>query len=453
MRKLIVGLGALIIPAFAAGLAVTGCDEASNSIPGGDICGPCGSVVQGDVGISGDARLDGFFSAVADLGKATGSINGNFEANLGELEAVFGLVGEGEVSGRIDLLIEAIKAEIAANVQGDLKVVYAPPQCSASLDIAVEAQANCEAKADCTASAEPPSVSVECSGECTGSCSGGCSASATAKCEFTGPSVTCTGACEGTCNVEMNAAATCEGTCNGTCNGTCSATDANGKCTGSCTGGTCQGSCSLKGEAAADCNGTCSGSCTMDAPEGGCAAEATAKCEGGCEGSCSGGCTGEATPPTASVDCEATADCQASASAQGSANLECTPPSLDVQLNLADLDASAQAEFLAKIDALKVKGAAMIQGLAQYKALFTGELEGGGSIEPPVAKIQTEIEGLVNAAATGSFEFDIPAGRLLCVPAALNQAVTMMGTMASEASGNISAQAKFASAFTGGFKS
>lgn len=457
MRKLIVGLGALVIPAMVAGLATSGCDEASNAAAAA--CGPCGSVVRGDVSISGDARLDGFFAAVGDLGKATGKINADFEANLAELEAIFGIAaeagGSASISGRIDALVAKIQGEIQANASGGLQIAYAPPKCSANIDIAVEAQANCEAKAECTVEANPGSVSVACEGECTGGCEGGCAAEATAKCEVSGGSVDCSGSCEGTCTMELQAAAACSGTCNGTCTGTCSAQNADGSCAGSCDG-TCQGSCSVTGSAAANCTGKCSGSCTVDAPAGGCEAGATAKCEGKCEGSCSGGCTGEATPPSASADCEASADCQASASAQGSANLECTPPSLDIQFAFtggvagnASATAAAQAEFNAKIEALKVKGAAMLQGLAKYEMLFKGDTELG--IQPPVGKIQTQLEGFVSAAASGDFGFDIPSGRLLCLPTAFEEAVTVLGTMASEASGNISAQVKFAGALTSGF--
>lgn len=461
MRKLIVGLGALVIPAMVAGLATSGCDEADKLNEG--ICGPCGSVLTGDVSISGDARLDGFFAAVGDLGKVTGKINGNFEANLAELEAIFGIAGEagasGDLSGRVDALILAIQGEIQANASGGLQIAYAPPKCSASLDIAVEAQANCEAKAGCEADVDPGSVSVTCEGECTGACEGGCDASATAKCEVSGGSVECNGSCEGTCTVELTAAAECNGTCNGECQGNCSAstTDGNGQatCAGSCDG-TCRGTCSMTGSAAANCTGKCSGSCTVDAPSGGCEVGATAKCEGKCSGQCSGGCTGEATPPSASVNCEATADCQASAKAQGSANLECTPPSLDIQFvftGAASADAAARAEaqavFNAKLDALKVKGAAMLQGLAQYKMLFQGDAE--LNIQPPVANIQTQLEGFATAAVDGNFNFDIPKGRIICLLGAFEEAVDLAAKISTEASGNITAQAKFATALTGGF--
>lgn len=454
MRKLIVGFGALIVPALVAGLTMTGCGEDSdNPLTGAseDICGPCGVVARGDVGISGDARLDGLFAAVGDLGKVTAQINGNFESNLSDLETAFGVTAQGDISTRVDNLIAAIETSISANVDGGIEVAYQPPQCSANVELAVEAQANCEAKAGCEVQATPGEVSVTCEGECTGTCEGSCAADATAMCEVSGPDVQCTGSCEGTCQVQLEAAAQCDGVCNGTCNGECSAQNADGSCSGQCSG-TCEGTCSLKGEAAANCNGTCNGSCKVERPEAGCSAEANLECEGKCEGSCSGGCTGTATPPEFDADCEAKADCQASASAQGSANLDCTPPNLTVQYFFkADLSAAQQADFMAKLDALKVHGAAMIQGFVRYKALFTGELEGGVQITPPVATIEARVDALVSAVAAGNLEFEVPPGRIGCLAAAFGEAAGMIADMSAEASANIEAQAKFATAFTTGF--
>ncbi|HEV8248035.1 MAG TPA: hypothetical protein VGP93_19810, partial [Polyangiaceae bacterium] len=158
-------------------LAAGGCG-ADNPISGAgaDICGPCGLVAQGDVGISGNAKLDGFFAAVSQLNNATVSIQADFQAHLNELIAAFGVdvAADATLDAKVTALNAAIKAEITANVQGGLQVNYVPAKCSANVNVAVSAQAQCEAKADCDVMASPGEVSVECSGKCEGKCDAEC---------------------------------------------------------------------------------------------------------------------------------------------------------------------------------------------------------------------------------------------------------------------------------------
>ena len=68
MKKYVYGLGALVAPSLIGMLVATGCtkEDGTSGLPGGDdICGPCGEIAKGDVGISGDLRLDGFFKATS----------------------------------------------------------------------------------------------------------------------------------------------------------------------------------------------------------------------------------------------------------------------------------------------------------------------------------------------------------------------------------------------------
>lgn len=427
----------LALGVSAGAVTLEGCDEE------GGLCGPCGSVAEGSVGISGNAQLDGFFQAVADLDAAFGTVNANFDAEFRALADAWGyadVVGEGEITA--DIVAEVmgrIEADIQGAVEGGISISYAPPQCSANVNVAVEAQANCEAQAGCDVDVDPGMVAVECEGTCEGSCSGECSGSVS--CQVAG-GIECSGSCSGTC--ELEAAAMCEGTCNGTCDGTCEGEVSTGeggeaRCEGKCNG-MCQGTCELS--AGGSCSGTCHGECVTETPSAECMAEAT--CSGSCEGECSGSCKGEATPPSASAECEASADCQASASAQASANVECTPPSLEMQFNFAaelQGDLGAQAEFRAKINALRVHGAAILQGFARLKGLVDGDFGGGVMVEPPVAQIQASIEGIVDAAASG--EFNVPAGRIQCVVPALQESVELLGGFAANAAGTIEAQAEF----------
>jgi hypothetical protein len=410
-----------------------------------EFCGPCGLVAQGDVGISGNAKLDGFFSAVSQLNKAQLAINADFEANIDDLIATFGadVAADAEIGVKVDALVAKIKGDVSANVQGDLVVNYAGPKCQANVSVAVEAQAKCEAKADCKVDVDPGEVSVKCEGKCEGSCSAECTGGF--KCEASA-SAECKGKCEGSC--QLDAAAACDGTCKGDCEGTCTVRDADGKCAGKCDG-MCTGTCEFN--AAAECNGTCSGSCVVEA-KADCTGEEPS-CAGSCSGECSGGCEGTATPPSASANCEASADCQAQAKAQGSASVECTPPKFEIGFNYqASANASAQAEFGAKMAALQVKGAAILQGFAKYSALIDGKVDGQVVFEKaPLAVVTGELQGVISAGVKGKLFTGIAVGRIPCVIPALEGSVTMLGDIGTQAKANLTAQGKFVTALTGGF--
>ena len=428
---------ALVGIGFLAGFsttAVQGCDSS-------DVCGPCGSIATGQVSVSGNAQLDGFFAAVADLGKATTTIKGEFDANVRALASLYGMVDANAVvdAAFVADLKAKIQADFQANVSGGLRIVYKPPECKADINVAVEAQASCEAQAECDVNANPGMVSVECSGTCEGSCSGTCMGEVSCKTPSAG--ISCSGECEGSC--ELSGAASCDGTCHGDCSGNCSAMNAAGECHGSCDAD-CTGSCEFT--ARASCMGTCHGTCYAMADPGGC--EGDVGCSGSCMGQCSGDCKGEATPPSASADCDASADCQAQAKAQASANVECTPPRFDWEFEFAaGVNAEAQAAFIARLSELRVRGAAIIAGFAKASALITGEFEGEVIFDhAPVAALTASIEGLISAGVKG--DFDIPAGRIACVIPALKDAGKILGSAATDFTATISLQAQVAGALT-----
>lgn len=437
------------IPGLVLG-AVGGfsCNKLASALP--DVCGPCGTLATGDYGISGDARLDGFFSAVGTLSNATASIKGDFDANIAALASLYPdiNISAGISDTVVQAVIDHFKAEITAQASGGLKIDYQPPVCKASIDVAVSAEAKCEAKAKCDVKANPGQISVDCKGECSGGCDAACTGSA--KCSADAPSIACTGSCEGSCKMDVAAACTgtCHGTCSGNCDGTCSAHDAAGKCTGQCDGkcdANCQGSCEISG--GASCTGTCTGKCVTDS--GGAKCTGNAECHGSCGGKCTGSCTGTATPPSASANCSASADCQASASAQGSASLDCSPPSLkiDFALNATTTgNASAQATFVAHMAEFKARGAAIVQGASRLKLLVSGDTT--ANIPSALGLIQGQVKGFASADAFA--KFDVPAGRIECVVKAVPEAVAVLGSMLTDLGGTISGQAKFVAFITTG---
>jgi modification target Cys-rich repeat protein len=445
MKKSAIGLATLLIPTVIGAFASAGCSEDNPLTSAGEeLCGPCGVVAEGDVSISGSAKLDGFFAAVADLNKAQVTINGDFEANIDELIATFGVevAANAAIGAKVDALIAKIDAEVAANVKGALTVNYVPPQCQANVNIAVEAQAHCEVKGGCEAMVDPGNVSVTCEGTCSGSCEGTCTGGLKCEVSATGE---CSGKCEGSCQLE--AAAACEGSCKGDCSGTCSAYDGAGKCAGKCDG-MCTGTCELS--AAAECSGKCSGSCVVEAMAE-CEGEAP-KCEGSCEGKCEGSCKGTATPPSASASCDASADCQAQAKAQASANVSCTPPKFDVGFAFAaGVNADAQASFGAKLAVLETRSIAILQGFAKYEALISGKVNGEVVFKPsPLALVKTEFEGLISAGVDGKLFADLPKARITCALPALDASVRALGSIGTSATANLAAQGKFVAAITGG---
>lgn len=424
-----IGIAGVGLLAGVAMTSVQGCDDALS-----EPCGPCGSIVSGQLSISGNARLDGFFTAVADLGNVTARLNADFEANVRAIGELYGMV-DGEINAEyIAMLRGRISADFTANVDGGIRLVYRPPSCQADINVAVEAQASCEVNAECDVEVNPGMASVSCEGTCQGSCEGTCMGEVTCA----GPAIgaECDVGCEGTC--ELSAAAACEGTCRGECDGECSLTNAQGQCEGQCNG-MCMGSCELS--AMAQCNGTCHGECHASATPPSCQAEV--QCNAQCMGSCGGSCEGSFTPPSASADCEASAECEAQASAQAEANISCTPPSLDWEFAFnASVDASAQAAFTARLGELRVRGVAILQGLANAQALISGQVNGELVFDPPpVLNIANQIEGLISAGFSG--ELDIAVGRLPCVLPAFEEAATIMGDITTEFTASVALQAEF----------
>jgi hypothetical protein len=409
----------LVVGAAAGMATLDGCDQQNG------ICGPCGSIATGQLSISGNAQLDGFFTAAADLQGASATLRGNFEGELSALAAIYGRADAEVNADLVANIISDIRADISASVSGGFRLEYQPPRCSANVNVAIEAQASCEANASCEVE---PSASVECSGSCTGSCSGGCSGSIS--CTPPGGSVGCDVGCEGECALE--AGGQCEGTCRGDCSMGCSAevTNAQGdvECQGSCDG-VCTGSCELT--AMATCEGTCHGECHASVTPPECEAQPIT-CNAECTGMCEGGCAGDFTPPSASADCEASAECEAQASAQAEANIECTPPSLDFGFELnANLDANARAQFLARLDAVRVHLAGALQAAAQARALFNGEIDGEVVFDPsPVARLTASMQGFVDAGISG--DLNIPVGRIDCVIPAFGEAITVLADVGAD---------------------
>ena len=442
MKKIKNVLAMLVVVGLSGFMMAGACDDAN---PVGDLCGPCGTVENGDATITGNAEVDGVFKAVGTMKMRTGSLKADFDARVRAIaEGVFDL--DTSAMATTDDVVAAIETEftawIDANVEGSIKVAYQPPKCEANVDVAVSAQAQCEAKADCNVEVEcePGKASFECEGKCEGKCEGGCEADAVCTVKIEG-TAECQAECHGSCKATLDVAAECNGKCEGSCtvNGS-TESGFNGTC-----GGECEGTCTMEGEAALDCDGDCSGECkTSGVAEADC--KGSISCNGECSGSCSGSCQGEVKAPKCegNAECDASAECEAQASAQASASLSCTPPSLKLDVAFkAGLGADAQAEFLAKLEKFKVEMIGILQGMANLRALVDADYASEMGITPPISTLTASIDAVGKAVTNGSFEVKAP-GMIICAADALADSVTILGKMAGDASATISGQIKMA---------
>lgn len=384
------------------GLAGAGLQACDDPPPGVDLLEACGfgcpdaRLMEGNANISGVASVDAFFGAVLSVKEASAKVRASVRAELEGIAASLEVDIAGlDAGAAADLVKTALEAKIEANIDGDLTITYTPVVCQASVDVAFDAAIECDASVD------PLEVQAHCDGTCevSASVAAMCEAEGTLRCEGQAPNFECVGSCTGTCQLQV--AAACSGTCNGSCTGACTACvggscegdGAEGvtNCAGSCDGD-CSGSCEL--EAGGECSGKCEGSCAYTPPNGGCEANATAKCDvsGMSEAQCSGSCEGSVEPPAVS------AECKASVEAKTKADVQCTPPALSIEFKFdAEISAQAQAEFRVWLKGFSGRFSNMLAGFAKIEHLFAAAIDIGLAAEGTVTgAVQTYAEGEID---------------------------------------------------------
>lgn len=338
----------------------------------------CGSIEDGNSGITGNAEVDSFFAAVIALDTSTASAQASIDSGLDGLREVLELDAS---ANACDIHAAIADAFSTAGVTFDLSVE--PAECKADIDVAAQASA------ECSAEIEPGHVDIRCEGSCEGTCQGSC----TGECRLPSFEGYCEGSCHGSCYVD--ATAECYGTCHGTCSGTCSYEES-GECHGSCSG-TCTGHCETRIEGS--CTGECHGECALTYTPG----ECNARCEGSCEGHCEGSCEGEVVPPSMSAECEAQVQARVDAS------VECEPPEVNFGVDTSGVDnivaITNQLRHLAKAEA---EAQVIMEGLDDYMDTFGSAV--GALIESPdipnnkracaLLEMQDALNILTNALAT-----------------------------------------------------
>ncbi|HLT38281.1 MAG TPA: hypothetical protein VK034_18475 [Enhygromyxa sp.] len=416
----LVGCG--LLSGFAITAPGCGPDNPINQVC--DLSCPAEGIADGNASISGIVSVDAFFGAVLEVRNAALNVSGTVRAELEGMAASLGIEGYADMT--LDQLGAAIVGQLELQFQvleGGLTIEYEPPKCQASVEVAIEAAAECDVEAD------PGSIEAKCMGSCEVSAevAADCQAMGTLECTGTAPNFECSGSCRGDCQLQV--AATCEGTCNGRCEGECSActggscqTDGQNvitNCTGSCSAA-CEGTCKL--EAGGTCDGSCEGECTYDPGGASCEAGATAKCDVSAmaDARCQGKCEGKVEPPDVSAECQASVDAKANAS------VECTPPSLSVRYQFGGtVDAIAQAQFRAWLEGFKVRFAVLLA--ANAKLEFVGEAAAG-----LVTAANGAVRGAVETIASGDLDIAASIG----IGCALDE-LDAVGTALGEAQGAI----------------
>jgi hypothetical protein len=105
----------------------------------------------------------------------------------------------------------------------------------------------------------------------------------------------------------------------------------------------------------------------------------------------------------------------------------------------ADVDASAAANFKAKMEVFKKSMISIALGTFKLKGLVTGDAELG--IEPPTAQILTQVTAIGQAMASGDLNIDIPVFRIGCAIAAASDATAAISGIKADVAGTIKGQA------------
>lgn len=310
----------------------------------------------GNASISGVAAVDHYFATVQRFRAEAQNASAALNADVAAIRSAFGIAAS-------EALEPALRAQIAAHVEGELVVRAAPPLCQ------VDARATLDANARCEGELAPDLEPVTCRGACELNASAPleCGDAAELACTTSSAAEVCAGECVGRCLTKLATPASCAGICNGSCTGACArhADAALSQCAGQCDG-ECTGSCELALPEGGECDGACTGECTITNPEGGCATPIRARCVPPPSASvlCAGRCDGVAEPTPVRVEC------QPAVSAQSLLSTTCMPPRVDVDYRLrAGASADASARFALAMELLEARLPALLASLGRVERM------------------------------------------------------------------------------------
>jgi hypothetical protein len=397
-------------------------------------CGACRTLVEGDVSVSGDLRVDGHLVAAHAVETGTSRRSAAFGAAVVRLAAAHGLPVGDVTTQYVEDLLRVVAADVALHLDGPLRAVVRGSICAASSAVAADAQVRCERAAGCEPQSADATLAFACDGRCLGMCDGECSGPLA--CGLTAPPGPCDGTCDGSC--ALAPPGPCAGRCLGACGSDCSLLDPTGACMGRCDGD-CDGACVL--DLPGPCAGTCHGTCWVEPQSEACTG--ASECRGQCDGQCSGRCQGTLTPSANASDCEATAACQAQAAAQSLAALDCSPAAVHLDLDLdPGLDADARAAFVERLGLLEATGEAALETAAFFELLVAGRADGVEVVMPvPIERIATGVAEALPRARDGGLV--PPPGRDACIEPALTKGAERLVRLADTVASTRQAQRAF----------
>src|SRR5690606_2993930 len=163
----------------------------------------------GNARISGVLSVDAGFGADVNVRATALDRSGTVRAELEGMAASLEVEGYADMSlsGLSAAIFGRMNAKFQGTIQGALRTKYEPQKWQSSVEVAVEAAAECDVTAD------PGSIEAKCMGSCEVSAevAADCQAMGTLECTGQAPNFECTGSCSGDCQLEV--AAGCEGTC------------------------------------------------------------------------------------------------------------------------------------------------------------------------------------------------------------------------------------------------
>jgi hypothetical protein len=439
---------------------LAGCEEVL------DVCQPCGSVLKGDITISGDPRLDGTFDAVGRVRFTATYAEKIYSEDAARLREAFDLPDDASMSQ----IVEEIRTQLIDAPGVDLTMGIESVNCWIDAAFARDTGFSCEERSECNISSscresdEPPFCFGFFAGTCPIDVSEDCTSDA-GVCESTGcrgdcfvdsSDVSCGEACIGLCSLIDSLP--CPGYCGGVCSGSggCTAYDAAGGCAGFCDG-LCTGGCHA--EARFTCNGDCAGRCLVDAVDG-------QMCGGECRGAClnttgeriaklSDRCRGHLRPAGCDPAC---GDCQEMARHLAWAAMQCTPALPRIGITLSG-EAAGNPEPV--INKIRVFESALVHAAAAHArlALLVDAEDAAGDLQPadlapgpgealpgwayledvdyvkslsvveerkyfPLSNLKARVGRLISTATSG--DFMVAAGALSCVNPALEEAKMIM---------------------------
>jgi hypothetical protein len=340
----------------------------------------CGSLVDGELVLTGIGTLDRYFDAVGQVPRSGEYASGLLSDAVAAMASALGLPANSDAAA----VKTELESQIADNTETGLAATVGVRGCGIPSAPVVSTLQSC----DPSSGASTP---MQCVGACrlnasAANCPGGTEAS----CRGLLDEADCGGTCVGSCTESLDTPAMCGGTCSGMCSGACP-DDGMGGCEGPCTGD-CTGECRVL--STADCGGACTGLCRNTTDET-CADPSRRFCTADPDAAeCAGVCFGKASIP------DTTAACELSATALGQLLPTCELSLVQLSFAFAaGLDESEQGAFATTSMALTSALSTLLDAVARAEMIAAA----GNALEAAATGVEKdELDAALEDGADGA---------------------------------------------------